>query len=137
MRLDFAFLKPGKQLLKVLLILLWLAGDKRTPEDADNRAAFEQWEIERDTWNLACREANHQEPAIPGDTAQRRLGVVAAYRVINNIHPIAAGERFYLLLQVGCAVIDEFISAMLLADCQLCIGGGGGDHMRAHRLTDL
>ena len=53
---------------------------ERTPEDSAHVAALEQGQVKREL-RYAGREADNEEPAFPGDTAQRRLAVDTSDRV--------------------------------------------------------
>ena len=40
--------------------------------------------------NVAGGEADHQEATVPGHVAQRRLGVGAAHRIVDDVHATPA-----------------------------------------------
>src|SRR5690242_9104029 len=98
-----------------------IALDKRAPEHADNVAAFEQREVERDFWNLAGGKTDDQKPPLPRDRAQRRLGVRAADRIIDHVRAFAAGAAPQRVLEVALSVVDDLIGAVLLGKCELLI----------------
>ena len=85
------------------------ACSERAPEYADNGAAFEKRQIERDARYVSCREADNQETAIPCHAAQGRFGVIAAYRVEGDVDAITCGERLHALLEVLGAVVDDLV----------------------------
>src|SRR5205807_7917913 len=98
------------------------ACSERAPEYADNGAAFEKWQVERNARDVSCREADDQETTVPGYAAQGSLGVIAAYRVENDIDAIARGKRFHAFLEVLGTVVDYLVRAMLLAHVEFLIG---------------
>ena len=76
---------------------LRLAAREVAPEDADDRASFQQREVERNLRDLAGREADDEQAAAPGDRSQRRLGVRPADRVVDDVD--AAGRRSIALIR--------------------------------------
>ena len=84
-----------------------VALDERAPEHADDVAAFEQREIERDLRDLAGRKADHQKAPLPGDRAQRGFGVRPADRIVDHVGALAAGDAAQRLLQVFLRVVDR------------------------------
>ncbi len=47
------------------------------------------------------------------ERAHRRLGVVAADAVVDDVDAVAAGQRAQALLEVGVAVVDRLVGAVL------------------------
>ncbi len=113
---ELALGEPGKELLDVFLVVPRLVLGERAPEDADDGAAFEQREVERDTGNVARREADDQEAAIPGDAAQGGFRVVATKRVDDHVNAVAAGKGLYAFSEVLVGVVDDVVCAVLFAD---------------------
>src|SRR5215831_3475438 len=107
MRPERAPLQPPEELTQIPLALLRLAGVEAPPEDADDRAAFEEWQVERNPWDLAGGEANHEVAPIPGRATQRWLRVAAADRVHHNVDALAAGQLLDALLEVFADVVDR------------------------------
>ena len=62
------------------------------PEHAAHVAAFQQHEVERQFRNVAGGEADHEVAAVPGERAQRRLGVAAADRIVDHVDAVFAAE---------------------------------------------
>src|SRR5260370_26227653 len=73
MRLQDALGQPAHQFLEVFRIALRFALGKRAPEDAHNRAALEQRQVQWDARDFAACEAHYQETTFPGHAAQRWL----------------------------------------------------------------
>ena len=93
-----------------------LAAGEVAPEHADDLAALEEREVERDAGDLARREADDQVPPAPRDAAQRRLGNGAADRVEDDVHAV----RVPLLeerLEVAGGVVDELVRPLRLRGC--------------------
>src|SRR5262249_14985995 len=128
---------PEAQLLDRFAKALWLAPRELAPEHADDRAAFQQREIERDPRNVAGREADDEQATTPGERSQRRLRIRAAYRIVHDVDAAAAGQRGDLFAQIAGAVIDRFVGAVRAADRELLVARRGGDDARAERLADL
>ena len=61
------------------------AGDELAPVDAADVAALEQGEVQRRPRDLARGEADHQQPALPGERAQGRFGQRAADRIVDDV----------------------------------------------------
>ena len=137
MRRELALGGPAHELGHVGLMALRIALDERAPEHADDVAALEQREIERNLRDLAGRKADHQEAPVPGDRAQRRLRIGAADRIVDHVHALAAGDAAQRLLQVLLRVVDRLVGAALAAEGELVVGRRAGDHARAHQLADL
>ena len=66
-------------------------------------------------------EADDEEAALPGDTAQGGFGVVAAERIDDDVDAVAIGEGFDALAEIFCTVVDEVISAVLFANCKFFV----------------
>ena len=62
-----------------------LPSDERAPEDADDVAALEEREVERNLRDLAGGEADDEEAALPRHRTQRGLAVRAAHRVVDDV----------------------------------------------------
>src|SRR6185295_19067425 len=85
--LHLALLVPGRDLPQAVDELLRFALAEIAPEHADDRRALEEREVERQLWNLSRGEADDQQPAAPGDGAERKLGVRPADRVVDDVGP--------------------------------------------------
>src|SRR5687767_10417845 len=68
-RAELALAVPGAELAHALAELPRLAAGEVAPEDADDRSALEEGEVERQLGDLAGGEADHEEAAAPGDGA--------------------------------------------------------------------
>ena len=82
-----------------------LSTGKVAPEDTDELAALEKWQIQRDAGDLARGEADDEVPPAPRDTPQRRLAKLAADGVKDDVDAL----RIPLLeegLEVAGAVVD-------------------------------
>ena len=60
--------------------------------DADDGAALQQRQIERQLGNLAGGKADHEMPAFPGDRAQRGFAIGAADRIEDDVDAVLAAE---------------------------------------------
>src|SRR5262249_56213304 len=69
---------PAGERLYGGLVLLCLLAHPRSPEHAEDGAALQQYEIERQFWNLSGGKSDDQVAALPGERTQRRLAVAAA-----------------------------------------------------------
>src|SRR5690606_30432258 len=81
-RLDLAGGVELEQVLQVLLGLLRVATQEGAPEDAHQRAALQQREVERQPRDLARGKADDQVTAVPADRAEGGLGHRAADGVV-------------------------------------------------------
>src|SRR5204863_8764256 len=116
---QLAFRDPREDLFGVRAIARRLAHRERAPEHADDLAALQQYEIERDLRDVARGEADHEVAALPCGAAQRDLGVRAADRIVDDVDATAAGERFDPFLEVLAAVIDRFGGTVRAAEREL------------------
>src|SRR5204862_5383049 len=64
-RPEFAFGKPAAQLADALGEAIGFAPRELAPGHADDRTAFQQREIQRDSRDISCREADNEEPSAP------------------------------------------------------------------------
>ena len=123
---------PREQLLAVRAVLRGLAHRERAPEHADDLAALEQHEVERNLRDVAGGEADDEVAALPGDAAQRRLGERAADRIVDDVDAVAAGERLDALLEILVRVVDALVGAVLAAEREL-VGRSTRRRSRARR----
>src|SRR5205085_12595283 len=137
MRSQLAFAVPAAELLDARSEALRLAPREVAPEDADDRCAFEKREIERQLGKLAGGEADDQEPAAPGERAERGLAVRPADRVVDHVDAAPLGERLDPLAQILDGIVDRRICAVLAAHGELLLARGAGDDARAERFCDL
>jgi len=79
------------------------------PDDTDDLTAFQQWQIQWNARDSARRKSHHEIAPLPGDGPQRRLGVIAADRVIDHIEAFCASAGLEasaeLLLEITVAHI--------------------------------
>src|SRR5260370_27368719 len=73
-------------------MLLGISLRELAPENPDDLAALEQGQIERQFGN-AGGETDHQVPSGPSDGAQRRLAVITAPRLANDMGALRAASR--------------------------------------------
>src|SRR5471032_1359858 len=71
----------------------WKAMGELAPEHADDLAALEQRQIERQLRDTGGK-SHHQVAPSPSDGAQRCFAVVAADSIIDNIGAVRAARRF-------------------------------------------
>src|SRR5262245_50473354 len=99
-RLQPPFRKPPSQLVHRGQEPLRFTPRELAPEDADDRAALEQRQVQRDLWNVARCEAADQQPSSPRDRAQRELRVRATDRIVDDVGAFAARDRLDPLAQI-------------------------------------
>ena len=71
---------------------------------------------------LAGSESDHQEAALPGDRAQRGLGIAAADGIEDNIGALAAGEPPQAFLEVFGGVVQAELGAVRLREFKFFVG---------------
>ena len=128
---------PGEQLLEVGRVVLRLALGERAPEHPEHRRALEQAEVDRQFRDASAGKTHHQQAAVPGDAANGLVEQVAADRVVDHVHTLAAGQALHFVLQAGFAVVDQLIGTCGLGHGQFLCAAGGGDHLGAHGLADF
>ena len=111
---------------------LGLLTAKAAPEHAHDGAALKQGQIQGYRRDGTAGKTDDQIAAVPGHAADRRLGVVAADRVVDHIHAAAPGERFNRCFQILLAVVDGLIGAEFPAHGQFLGRTGRRDHPGAH-----
>src|SRR5262249_54365498 len=112
-------------------------GVEAPPEHANDRAAFEEWQVERNPWNFASGEANHEVAPIPGHATQRRFRVAAADRIYHHVDALAAGQLLDALLEVFARVVDRDVCPVLATNRQLAFTRRGRNDSRSQRLAQL
>src|ERR1041385_8153236 len=85
-RLELALGVPVRELAHALGEAFGLAAREVAPEHADKGRALEEREVERQLGDVARSEADHQQPAAPGERAERGLAVRPADRVVDHVH---------------------------------------------------
>ena len=124
MRLEFARLEPGHQFFEIFLMTRGFAACECTPENADNLAAFEEREIERNFRNGAGGKTNNEIAPFPIGCTQRGFGIVTTDRVINDVGTLASRQFLdlvrerLLLVAIKCArrIDKTVIGAMILGN---------------------
>src|SRR5882757_8909728 len=143
-RLDVAGDVKIQKLRRVLAIGFGIALGPGAPKHADDLAAFQQNEIQRNQWD-ARGKSDHQEASLPGDRAQRCFGIVAAHGVIDDIRSArAAGlleevtERLFAVFIEGSSRInDSIMRAVREAQIELLLSRAGGNHARTHHPSEF
>ncbi|MNJ53209.1 hypothetical protein D3C77_485890 [compost metagenome] len=110
---------------------------KGAPEHPEHRRTLEQRQVHRQLGDASAGKPDHQQPAIPGDTAHRLVKQVATHRVVDHIGAIAAGQAFDLVLEAGFAVVDQLVGTGSLGHGQLLGTAGCGNHPRAHGFANF
>src|SRR5688500_10701475 len=100
MRLELPLAVPRAELADAFGERLRLALREVPPEHADDRGPLQQREVERQLRDLAGGEAHYQQPAAPGERAERRLAVRPAHRIVHDVHAALLGDRLDALAQV-------------------------------------
>src|SRR5258708_40013582 len=107
-------------------MLLRISLRELAPENADDLAALEQGQIERQFGN-AGGETDRQVPSGPSDGAQRRLAVITAHRIVNDMCALRAASRLEpvgerargILVERAFGILHALIRAVLARQCQL------------------
>src|SRR4051812_39681753 len=99
-----------------------VALDECAPENANDVAALEQREVERNFRDFAGGKPDHQKAALPGDRAQRGFRVCTADGIVNYVSTFAAGCLAQRVLQIRGCVIDDVVGAALAAERELVVG---------------
>src|SRR6185437_8261181 len=103
-----------------------LAGRELAPIDAADVAALEQGDIERGPWDFARGEADHEEPALPGERTQGGFGERPADRIVDDVHALGRDLLEAGAQVVGCGV-DRLRGAMGPGKGELFLGGSASD----------
>ena len=82
-------------------------------------------------------EADHQIAPVPGERAQRRLGVAVADRIVHHVDAVLAAELLQSVAQIAACVVHAVVGAVLPGERELVVGRGAGDHAGAHQLAEL
>src|SRR2546421_7682192 len=106
MGMELALLVPASELTQARREPLRLATREVAPEDTDQRRALEKREVERQLGNVAGSKAHDQQPAAPGERAERRLAVRSSHRVVDDVQAFSAGEGLDLLAEILARVVD-------------------------------
>ena len=130
-------LEQLEQRLEVRCVHLRLAPRVRAPEHADQRAAFQQRQVERNRRDLAARETDHQIAAVPRHAAHDLLGVVRADRIVGNVDTAIAGELHHFRLDRVLRVIEDGVRAVTFGEFQFFVRARRREHACAERLADL
>ena len=118
-------------------MLCGLLAKETTPENPDKGTTLQQSEIEWNAGNRTGRKADNEIASIPRHAPYRRLSIITAYGVVDNIHPFSASDLFDAIFHRLIAVVDDFVGAQLLTKLQLFIGARCGNDCRPHNLTQL
>src|SRR4051794_8160448 len=98
------------------------------PEDTDQRTLLEKKEVQRDFWDFAGRETDHEMPPEKGKAAQRRFRQRPAHWIVNGVHALAIGDFLDPLAQIFAGVIDRFVRPIGAAEGELVVTGSGSDN---------
>src|SRR5215470_11278156 len=125
MRAQFALADPCHDSLGCAPRVVRKALYPGTEEDADNRIVLEQRQIHGERRNLAARESDRHQPAIPthepGQSGEERTANI----VDADVETFVAGEGLHTLTYVFARIVDDLLSA-LLADNGRLRGGTHG-----------
>src|SRR5437016_5239407 len=103
---------PLRERIKRLLVLPGFVPHPGAPIDADDGAALEQDQVERNLRNLAGGKADHEMAASPSERAQGRLAVGAADGIEHHVDAVLSAEPLERLAQILLRVVDDFIGPM-------------------------
>ena len=98
---------------------LRLASCVRSPKDADDRAAFEQRQIQRDGWDVAARESDHEIAAVPAHAANALFGQIRTYRVVHDVHSATIGEPCDRFLDCRRPIVEPRIRTVIRCERKL------------------
>src|SRR4051794_19644637 len=123
---------PVRELIDGGLVLVLVAADPGSPEHAEDGAALQQDQVERQLRDLAGGKADHEMPSLPGERAHRRLAVGAAHRIEHDVDAVLAADTLEPGAQVLGVVVQHLVGAVGAGERELVVTGGAGDHPRAH-----
>src|SRR6266545_5963654 len=107
----------------------------RAPAHPDHVEVVEQQPVDLHGRDLAAGEADHQQPALGGEAAQRVGEPVAADRVEHDVHAAPVGEVLRRVLE--SRDVDRLVGARLPGRLPLLLRRRDGDHPGAERLRQL
>ncbi len=136
-RFQRASLIEREQVCKAALQAFRFALPVRAPVNADRGDVLDQQQVGRSLGDASGREADHQQPAAPGDRAHGGVEDIAADGIVDHIRPAPVRERPDALANVLAPVVDAVIRAVLARDRHLFRAAGRGDNGGAHGLADL
>src|SRR4026208_2433250 len=108
-RLEPALAVPARKLVCALGEDLRLAPREIAPEDADDRRALQQREVERQLGDFTRGEPDDQQPAAQRARAERGLRVGAADGVVDDVDAFAVREVLDARAQVLGGVVDRLV----------------------------
>ena len=127
----------SEQLLEAVAQTLRVVPAVAPPIEADHRSVLDQQMIGRDLGNGARGEAHHDNPALPGDRAQREIEHRPADRIVGDINAATVGQLADAVAQRRIFTTERMVGAVLAGDGELVSATGGRDHDRTHRLAAL
>ena len=101
--------------------------DGFAPGSADQAHVAQQQPVHLHGGDLACGEADHDEPSEACQRPDPVEEAVAAHRVVGHVDAPTAGELAHLVLP-GVADEHDVIGSCRPGDLTLCLGGDQADH---------
>src|SRR5262245_41720891 len=128
---------PAGERLYGGLVVLRLLAHPRSPEHPEDGAAFQQYKIERQFWNLSGGKSDDEVAALPGERAQRRLAVAPAHWIEYDVDAVLAAESLERVPQLLPFIVHQLMRPVCAGKGELVVGRGAGDHARAHLASNL
>src|SRR5690606_1406885 len=136
-RLQFSLLKRREQLGCVLPMKLGFTLCELSPENPEQRTAFEKRKIRRDGLDAAAGKPDDQDPASPCHGTQAVVEQVTADRIENDIGTPARCQFTDGIFQPAFRVVDNFVGAVRTSQLKFFGGAGSGDDSCSQQLADL
>src|SRR5262245_53249600 len=128
---------PAGERLYGGIVVLRLLAHPRSPEHAEDGAALQQHEIERQFWNVSGGKSDDEVAALPGERAQRRLAVAAAHWIEHDVDAVLAADALERVAQLLPFIVHQLMRPVGAGKGELVVGRGAGDHARAHPASNL
>src|SRR5207245_1876824 len=78
--------------------------------EADERDVLQQHPVQLHLRDASAREADHQEPPVPGDALERGVEHVAPDRIVDDVRAVAVGRGAHRVDPVGSTVADGHLT---------------------------
>src|SRR6516225_2355147 len=137
MRAELALRTPMHDVGHQLALRQRLALGPGAPGHAPDIATLEQREVERNFGNLSGGKADYEISAEPTERTQSRLGIGAAYRIVDHVDAAFAAKPFERIAQILAAIIHRLVGAVFAGKGELFVGRGAGNNAGAHDLAEF
>ena len=92
--LKLPFSVPLHQLHGIADVIAGKFHGKSSPENADDLAALQQGQVQRNFRDVASSKADDEVAPVPAHRPQRSFGVISANGVVDDVGPIFTGQFF-------------------------------------------